>query len=142
MTAYADGGGKRLSTASVKGVPVVTGPFGAERAELCSVRRDGGVLCLTGDIDNGNAVQTADRIVAEIRAGVVRLDLSGVDFCGAAGVQALLQGRDALPPGAVLHVTCSPMVYRVLHICGLVDADRLIVTRAGTDGRRLPKAGA
>jgi anti-anti-sigma factor len=120
----------------------VTGPFGVERAELCSVRRDGGVLRLIGDIDDGNSRQIADRIVAEVQAGVVRLDLTRVDFYGAAGVRAVLQGRDALSPGASLHVVCSPLVFRVLHICGLVEADRLIVTPASGEGREPSEVGA
>lgn len=121
---------------------MVTGSFGADRAELCSVRRDGDVLRLIGDIDNDNATQIADRVIAEIHAGVVSLDLTRVYFCGAAGVRALLRGRDALPPGVALHVTCSPLVYHVLQICGLVDADRLIVARDRADRRALPRTGA
>jgi anti-anti-sigma factor len=113
---------------------LLTGPFGAERAELCSVRRDGAAVRLTGEIDEANWAMIAKRIALEVGAGAVHLDLTQLRYCGAAGVRALLQGRQALPPGSALHLSCSPPVFRVLEICGLVGADALIVTRVDADG--------
>jgi anti-anti-sigma factor len=119
----------------------LTGPFGAERAELCSVQRDGAAVRLTGEIDEANWVMIAERIALEVGAGAVHLDLTQLRYCGAAGVRALLQGRQALPPGSALHLSCSPPVFRVLDICGLVGADALIVTRVDADGGQRTELG-
>ena len=110
------------------------------RADPYSAHRDGRVLRLTGDIDVDNWPETAERIVAGVRAGIVRLDMTQVDFFGAAGIRALLSGRDALPPGASLEVTCGRSVFRVLQVCGLIDTDGLVVVPA-PHLERLPDAG-
>ncbi|RZU52988.1 anti-anti-sigma regulatory factor [Krasilnikovia cinnamomea] len=111
------------------------------RADVCSTRRDGAVLHVTGDIDQGNWVDVADRIAAEVRAGVLHLDLTRVSFFGAAGVRAVMHGRDAVPPGVTLQVSCAPMAFRAMQICGLLTSDRLRVTPAA-DGDAQPEAGA
>ena len=60
----------------------------------------------------------------------VELDLSGVTFCGSAGIRALLQAYEkALAAGCRLCVThLDPMVHRVFEIAGLVPV--LAVTAA------------
>jgi anti-anti-sigma factor len=118
----------------------VTVPFRAERAERCSVRRDGAVLHLAGEIDADNWLEVGERIAAAVRIGIVRLDLSRMTFFGAAGVRAVLHGREALPAGRTLHLTCAPMVFRVLEICEVGEADGLIVTRAAREPHPLPQA--
>jgi anti-anti-sigma factor len=120
---------------------LLTGPFGAEHAELCSVRRDGTAVRLTGEIDEANWAAIAERIALEIGAGAVHLDLTQLGYCGAAGVRALLQGRQVLPSGSTLHLTCSPLVFRVLQICGLIGADRLMIKQIDGNGRQRPEAG-
>ena len=119
---------------------LLTGPFGAEHAELCSVRRDGAAVRLTGEIDEANWAAIAERIALEIGAGAVHLDLTQLGYCGAAGVRALLHGRQALPFGSTLHLTCSPLVFRVLHICGLVGAEGLMIKQVDANGGRRPGA--
>ncbi len=109
-------------------------------AEMCAVERDGAVLRLTGDIDEANLHDVTERVVAAVRAGVEHLDLRRVGHCGAAGVRAVLEGRDALPPGATLRVDCSPSAFRILHICGLVGADGLSIGQPGPDGWQAPGA--
>jgi anti-anti-sigma factor len=121
---------------------LLTGPFGAEHAELCSVRRDGTAVRLTGEIDEANWSAIAERIALEIAAGAVRLDLTQLGYCGAAGVRALLHGRRALPSGSTLHLTCSPLVFRVLHICGLVGAEGLMIKQVDANGGQRPETGA
>lgn len=122
-------------TESVSGV---SGAFPPSRADLCSVRRDRDSLRLSGEIDVGNVAAVSARIQAEIRAGVVHLDLSEVGYCGAAGLRALLAGRDALRDrGGVLRLTCSPVVLRILRICELIDSAGMIVVPA--TGPRAPR---
>jgi anti-anti-sigma factor len=101
---------------------------------LCSARSDGGVLLLTGEIDLSNAPEVTEWVAAAVAAGVTRVDLSGVSFICAAGVTALLAGRDACLPGAApLTVVCSPMVLRVLSLC-VTEGDGLRVVAAdGSD---------
>ncbi len=99
------------------------------------MRREGHVLRLVGEIDDANAARVTERVVADVRAGVDRIDLSGVHYCGAAGIRAVLAGRDALPPGAVLELICSPAVSRAVWVCGVTSAPDLTVTPA-TDPRR------
>ncbi|WP_412742203.1 STAS domain-containing protein [Krasilnikovia sp. MM14-A1004] len=111
------------------------------RADVCSTRRDGPVLRVTGDIDQGNWLDLADRIAAEVRAGVLHLDLTRVTFFGAAAVRAVMYGRDALPCGVTLQVSCAPMAFRAMQICGLISCDRLLVTPA-VDWDAPPGAGA
>jgi anti-anti-sigma factor len=117
----------------------VTEPHGVQRADSCWIRRDGAVLRISGEIDQANWAVVADNIVGAVRTGVVRVDLTEVGFCGAAGVRALLRGRAAVPAGSVLILTCPPVVFRILEVCGLVGADRLIVTAAGA-GDQPPEA--
>jgi anti-anti-sigma factor len=113
----------------------LTEPYGTQRAGTCWIRRDGGVLRISGEIDQANWATVADRIVDAVRTGAVHVDLTEVGFCGAAGVRALLYGRAALPPGSVLTLACAPEVFRTLEICGLVGADGLVVTGADAGGQ-------
>jgi anti-anti-sigma factor len=114
------------------GPPDATAPGGHApadlRTEFFTGRRHGDVLVLSGEIDLPNAAAVSDWIASHVAAGVVHLDLSQVTYCGAAGVRALLAGRDALPPGgATLAMTCSPLVLRVLQICDLPAASRIAI---------------
>jgi len=94
-------------------------------------------LRLAGEIDIANSAAVSDRIVAEVRAGVVHLDLSEVSFCGVAGLDALLDGYAVLhSQGGTLRVTCHPIVARAMHVCGLAGLEGLIVTVADPDVRR------
>jgi anti-anti-sigma regulatory factor len=78
--------------------------------------------------------------VAHVASGVEHVDLSEVTFCSAAGVRALLTGRDTLPPGVeTLRLTCSPLVLRVLHLCGLSTAERLTIVAADPPTSSRPK---
>jgi anti-anti-sigma factor len=105
-------------------------------AELWSAHRDGLVLRLAGEIDIANSVAVSDRVVAEVRAGVLHLDLSEVSFCGVAGLDALLDGHAVLHgQGGTLRVTCHPIVARAMDVCGLTGLEGLIVTVADPDTR-------
>ncbi|MFB9718113.1 STAS domain-containing protein [Planobispora longispora] len=84
------------------------------------MRRERQAVRLRGDIDLVNAAEIADRLVAEVEAGAWHLDLSEVDYCGVAGLRALLAACDALRArGGTLRLTCSPSVLRALEICEL-----------------------
>ena len=109
----------------------MTEPSRAYRAPRCALYRDGAVLRLIGDIDLANRAQVGDRVAAEVGAGVVTLDLTDVHYFGAAGIQVVLHGYEARPPGATLDVRCAPAVFRVMRISGLVDAPELVVTEHG-----------
>ena len=115
-------------------------PFHAQHAGLCTIRRDGPVLRLVGDIEQGNWREVADRIAAEIRAGASRLDLTQVRFFGAAGVRALMKGCEARPGGVTLHLSCAPVVFRALQICGLLTMGGLVV-ETHADAQAPPEAG-
>jgi anti-anti-sigma factor len=92
----------------------------------CRVPDAPGVLRLTGDIDQDNVTAVTERVIAAVNAGATHLDLSEVSFFGAAGVRAVLTGHQALPPHVTaLRVTCSPIVLRVLHACGLAGPAQL-----------------
>jgi anti-anti-sigma regulatory factor len=90
-----------------------------------SARREGPVLYLSGDIDLIDGIELTHRIVVEVSLGAVVLDLTGVGFCGAAGVRAVLQGHAARHDGVTLQVRCAGFVLQVLEICGLDRVDGL-----------------
>jgi anti-anti-sigma factor len=101
------------------------------RPPLCGVQRVGDQLLFFGEIDESNADELATRAVAEIRAGVVRLDLSQVRFFAAAGVRMMSAARIATNShDAGLRVVCSPEVMRTLRMCRYTGVDGLRVTTA------------
>jgi anti-anti-sigma factor len=116
----------------------MSGPTRLPRANLCMVERIGNMLRLRGEIDQANAVALTIRLAAEVRLGVTHLDLSGVTYCGAAGVRMLLAARAAQPREAAgLLLSCSPIVFRILHIARVATTDGIIVRLApSTEGRR------
>jgi anti-anti-sigma regulatory factor len=89
-------------------VSAVSGRSRRPSADSRSAHRDGRVLRLSGEIDIANAEAVRDRGVAEICAGVDRLDLSGVTFYGVAGLAALLDGHSLLRSQKLLH-RCQPL---------------------------------
>jgi anti-anti-sigma factor len=131
------GGGRGGESAGV-----VTEPSPNGHGRTFVARREGSVLHVTGDIDQANWLEVADRVAAELRAGAVELDLTGVSFFGAAGVRALLHARNGSRLAGPLRVTCSRMVFRVLTICGLENLDGIVVTQDAADLDRPPRAGA
>ena len=105
--------------------------------ELWSAHRDGSVLRLAGEIDIANSAAVSARVVAEVRAGVVHLDLSEVSFCGVAGLDALLDGHAVLHGQCgTLRVICHPIGARAMHVCGLTGLEGMIVTVSDSDMRR------
>lgn len=101
------------------------------RRPLCGVQRVGDQLLFFGEIDESNADDLAARAASEIRAGVVRLDLSQVRFFAAAGVRMMAAARTATSPrDGGLRVVCSPEVIRTLRVCRYTGVDGLLVTPA------------
>jgi len=93
-----------------------------------SARRDGTVLRIGGDLDAFTAEEVAERLVAEVLDGIKKVDLSEVDFFGAAGVRILLAGGDAAQGrGVMLDVACPRSVMRVLDVCVVAEEDGLRV---------------
>jgi anti-anti-sigma factor len=89
-----------------------------------SARRDGSVLRIGGDLDAFTADDVAERLVAEVHDGIEKVDLSEVEFFGAAGVRILLAGGDAAQGvGVMLDVACPRSVMRVLDICAVAEED-------------------
>ncbi len=107
-------------------------PFERPEAALWSARRDGPVLRVTGALDVMTADAVADRLVSEVLAGIEQLDLSGVEFCGASGVRALLAARGAArAQGLELRLCSPPAVARVIELCGVADLDGWQVNTVG-----------
>jgi len=74
-----------------------------------------GVVEVRGEVDSASARLLADRIAhARLWFDSVVVDLSGVTFFSAAGI-------DALPTDVPLRLVCSPAVLKVLATCGMVD---------------------
>lgn len=66
--------------------------------------------------------------MAEVCAGVDHLDLSGVGFFGAAGIEALLDAHALVrSQGKTLRLTCLPMVVRILRACRFTELEGLTV---------------
>jgi anti-anti-sigma regulatory factor len=90
------------------------------------VRRVDDELWFSGAVDESNADDLAARAVAEIRAGVVCLDLSQVWFFGAAGTRMMFAARAAAAALDVrMRVVCSREVMRTLELCRLTAVDGL-----------------
>jgi anti-anti-sigma factor len=120
---------------SPKGVSQVSGPSPRPGAQLWSAHREGRVLRLGGEIDVANAAVVRDRVVAEVCAGVDHLDLSGVGFFGAAGIEALLDAHALVrSQGKTLRLTCLPMVVRILRVCRFTELEGLTVTTVEEPG--------
>jgi anti-anti-sigma factor len=99
------------------------------RRPLCGVQRIGDELLFFGEIDESNADDLAAQSVAEIKAGVVTLDLSHVRFFGAAGVRLIFAARTvASADGVRMGVVCSPEVMRTLEVCRLDGLDGVRLT--------------
>jgi anti-anti-sigma factor len=122
--------------------PPVAGSSERPETALWSARRDGPVLRIEGALDVITADDVTERLVAEVLTGIDRVDLSGVEFCGAAGVRALLAGREAAHArGIVLRLGCPPPVVRVLELCGVADLDGWQVITVGVPGDTEPEEG-
>jgi hypothetical protein len=117
------------------GVTDMTGPTLPPRAELCSVERIGNLLRLKGEIDQANTVALTIRLTAEVRLGVTHVDLSGVRCCGD-GRRTCAAGRQDRPTGghSRMVLTCSPIVFRILHITGVAAMDGMQVLPAASRG--------
>lgn len=90
---------------------------------LCVVLPRGSAIALTGEIDHGNAASVEARILPMLHDAENHLDMTGVEFLDSVGVQVILKIHALLVQrGARLTLTCSPPVYRILTISGLVDA--------------------
>jgi anti-anti-sigma factor len=81
-----------------------------------------------GELDAFTADDVAERLVAEVLNGIDKVDLSEVEFFGAAGVRILLAGGDAAhAQGVTLDVACPRSVMRVLDVCAVAEEDGLRV---------------
>jgi anti-anti-sigma factor len=97
-----------------------------------SARRDGSVLRIGGELDAFTADEVAARLVAEVLDGIEKVDLSEVEFFGAAGVRILLAGGDAAQgQGVTLDVACPRSVMRVLDVCAVAEEDGVRVQPLG-----------
>src|SRR5262245_35289100 len=107
------------------------------RSELlagCMVTWTDGRITLSGDIDELNADAIADRMCARMTGGntISTVDLTGVTFFSAAGIRMLAKiGVAARHRDAIVHVTCSPKVWRIVALCGGSALPGLVLDQAG-----------
>jgi anti-anti-sigma regulatory factor len=105
------------------------------RSELlagCTVTWSDDRIILTGDVDELNADAVAERLRAGIAnaSTISTLDLTGVTFFSAAGVRLLSKvGAVARAADAIVHVTCSPVAWRIAILCGATDFPGLVLDR-------------
>jgi anti-anti-sigma factor len=96
-------------------------------------------IVLSGEIDELNADMVADRIRPCLTAAPAVLDLSGVTFFSAAGVRFLTKvGAAAHAVNGVVHVTCSPSVWRIMRVCDGTEMPGLMLDRAVRPGDGAP----
>ena len=113
--------------------------FGAEMPSLCQVRRLGAVAAVSGEVDIGNVAVVTSQVRAAVRDGATELDLTGVRFSAAAGMDVLVAAAVAArAAGGWLTVRCSPQVARLLWLCEWheVDRARLVVAEPAREPRR------
>jgi anti-anti-sigma regulatory factor len=109
------------------------------RSELlagCTVSWSDDRITLAGDVDELNADPVAERLCAGIANAftISTLDLTGVTFFSAAGVRLLMKvGAVAHAADAIVHVTCSPVAWRIAVLCGATDFPGLVLDRVGRD---------
>ena len=98
----------------------------------CVIQPRGADLILTGEIDLHNVAVIESHILPWLHDGDNHLDLSGVEFMDSTGLTLILRVHAmAIRRGARLHITCSPVVYTVLSMAGLLESfPALTVTRA------------
>lgn len=110
------------------------------RSELlsgCTVTWADGQVTLAGDIDELNADTIADRLSRSFAnaATVSTLDLTGVLFFSAAGVRMLAKvAAAACMADTIVHVTCSPTVWRIADLCGGTELPGLVLDAAPDQG--------
>jgi anti-anti-sigma factor len=100
-------------------------------------------LVLVGEIDlsNQEVLACALRAAADRTSGALRLDLSQVDFLGAAGCHALHDGTIDFRAqgGRVQFIAPKPRIERVLRLAGIVRLEHVELTvLPGTSGHRAP----
>jgi anti-anti-sigma factor len=95
------------------------------------------VVALRGDIDIATAPALRERLFGLLRPGMrlLILDLSGVPFCGAAGLAVLIgTRRRAISLGITVHLSAlRPQTAKVMRITGL---DRSFTIHPAHPGRR------
>lgn len=119
------------------------------RSELlagCTVTWSDGRVTLAGDIDELNADDIAERVCAGVAnpSRVSDLDLTAVTFFSAAGVRLLAKvAAAACMADAIVHVTCSPTVWRIADLCGGTELPGLVLDQVGNqDPDTAPGNGA
>lgn len=111
----------------------------SESLSGCKVTWSDARIVLSGEIDELNADLVADRIRTSITAASTVLDLSGVTFFSAAGVRFLRKvGNAAHDVHGVVHVTCSPSVWRIMRVCDGTEIPGLMLDRAVRPGDGAP----
>lgn len=104
----------------------------SESLSGCGVTWSDTRIVLCGEIDELNADAVADLLRAGLTAPITTLDLSAVTFFSAAGVRFLGKlGATATGMGAIVHVTCSPTVWRIMDACNGAELPGLVLDRTG-----------
>jgi anti-anti-sigma factor len=104
----------------------------SESLSGCRVTWSDARVVLSGEIDELNADEVADRLRAGLTSPVTIMDLSAVTFFSAAGVRCLGRvGAAASAMDAIVRVTCSPHVWRIMDVCGGNDMPGLMLDQAG-----------
>lgn len=94
----------------------------SERLAGCGLTWLGDGVLVAGEIDHGNADILADRLCVAIADTVRLVDLTAVTFFGAAGIRLLVSiAAAARNAGVTVRVNCSPVVRRVIGLCGVIE---------------------
>jgi anti-anti-sigma factor len=112
-------------------------PNGFTDVELSTLHRPAHILVrLRGEIDIATAPGLRERLLELLRpgTGLVILDVSGISFCDAAGLEVLVSShRRAMALGITLRLTSvPPRMTRLMRLHGL---DRVLRTRPSPSTR-------
>jgi anti-anti-sigma factor len=111
----------------------------SEHLDGCQVTWADELVTLSGEIDELNADTIAARLCAGLAGTVVTLDLTSVAFFSAAGIRLLAKvGSGARGADTIVHVNCSPGVWRIVTLCGATGLPGLVLDRDGSSGNGTP----
>jgi anti-anti-sigma factor len=102
----------------------------SEQLDGCQLVSTDDAVVVSGEIDQVNADAVAERLCAAITGSITVVDLGAVTFFSAAGVHLLAAvGAAARTADAIVHVTCSAPVWRIVDLCGAAELAGLVLDR-------------
>ena len=110
------------------GVDLEPGEIGID---LVSAEDGNPILFLRGEIDAATVGRLAACLdaLAESRPSTVSLGFEDVTFMDSSGVNAILELRRRLGPGARIHLrNCSPAIQRICDVTGVSTCEEITVS--------------